>query len=199
LPPLDQYADLLKHVDGRLLVDESHSGGIVGETGRGSAQHYGVEHITHVGVTLSKAFCGQGAVYVGSKAQVERAVAAKPIRGSNSGTPISANVCAAALKLVRNNPDLCKRVRESADYLRNNLRALGLDVSDTQAPIVSFSYTGFSEMRNIQQYLFNQRMYVLHSNYIASGPGGIIRLSIFADHSVQDLDRVTAAIDGALS
>ena len=60
LPPLDRYADLLKQVDGRLLVDESHSGGVVGETGRGSAQHYGVEDIAHVGVTLSKAFCGQG-------------------------------------------------------------------------------------------------------------------------------------------
>ena len=60
LPPLDQYADLLKHVDGTLLVDESHSGGVVGETGRGSAQHFGVEDIAHVGVTLSKAFCGRG-------------------------------------------------------------------------------------------------------------------------------------------
>ena len=199
LPPLDQYADLLKTVDGRLLVDESHSGGVVGETGRGSAQHYGVEDIAHVGVTLSKAFCCQGAVYVGSRAQVERAVAAKPIRGSNSGTPISANVCAAALKYVRNNPDLCKRVRELANYLRNNMRALGLTVSDTQAPIVSFSYGGFSEMRNIQQHLFNQGMYVLHSNYIASGSAGIIRFSIFADHSVQDLDRVTETISSALA
>ena len=75
----------------------------------------------------------------------------------------------------------------------------GLTVSDTEAPIVSFSYGGFSEMRNIQQHLFNQGMYVLHSNYIASGPAGIIRLSIFADHSVQDLDRVTEAISSALS
>ena len=72
-------------------------------------------------------------------------------------------------------------------------------MSDTEAPIVSFSYGGFSEMRNIQQHLFNQGMYVLHSNYIASGPAGIIRLSIFADHSVQDLDRVTEAISSALS
>jgi 7-keto-8-aminopelargonate synthetase-like enzyme len=71
-------------------------------------------------------------------------------------------------------------------------------VPDTPAPVVSFSYGTFSEMRNIQQRVFDEGMYVLHSNYIASGPGGIIRLSIFADHSAQDLDQVTKAIGDAL-
>ena len=46
--------------------------------------------------------------------------------------------------------------------------------------------------------MFDEGMYVLHSNYIASGPGGIIRLSLFADHSIEDLDRVTKAIGDAL-
>ena len=198
LPPLDEYADRLATVDGRLLVDESHSGGVVGETGRGSVQHFGVEHIAYVGVTLSKAFCGQGAVFVGSKAEVARAIASTPVRGSNSGSPISASVCAAALKLVRNDPSIAKRANDSAKYLRSNLSALGLSVPDTPAPVVSFSHGTFSEMRNIQQRVFDEGMYVLHSNYIASGPGGIIRLSLFADHSIEDLDRVTKAIGDAL-
>jgi 7-keto-8-aminopelargonate synthetase-like enzyme len=198
LPPLDKYACHLAPVDGRLLVDESHSGGVVGETGRGSVQHFGVEHIAYVGVTLSKAFCGQGAVFVGSKAEVARAVASTPVRGSNSGSPISASVCAAALKLVRDDPSIAKRARDSAKYLRSSLSALGLSVLDTPAPVVSFSHGTFSAMRNIQQRVFDEGMYVLHSNYIASGPGGIIRLSLFADHSIKDLDRVTKAIGAAL-
>ena len=144
LPPLDQYADLLKHVDGRLLVDESHSGGVVGETGRGSAQHFGVEDIAHVGVTLSKAFCGQG-LYMSDQEHRLNALLPPSLSEGQIRTPISANVCAAALKYVRNNPDLCKRVRELSNYLRKNLRAIGLTVSDTEAPIVSFSYGGFSK------------------------------------------------------
>jgi len=39
---------------------------------------------------------------------------------------------------------------------------------------------------------------VLHSNYIASGPGGAIRLSVFADHSIEDLKRVVKAIQAAI-
>lgn len=198
LPPLDEYAALLRPLNGRLLVDESHSGGVVGESGRGTVEHFGVEDIAHVGVTLSKAFCGQGAVYVGSLECVERARACTPVRGSNSGTPISANVCAAALRFVRANPSLCAKVRESAEYLRNRLRGIGLDVPETPTSIVSFSHGDFSDMRAIQERLFDKGIYVLHSNYIASGPGGIIRLSVFADHSKKQLDWVVQEIQTAL-
>lgn len=198
LPPLDEYAVLLRPLNGRILVDESHSGGVVGESGRGTVEHFGVEDIAHVGITLSKAFCGQGAVYVGSLESVERARACTAVRGSNSGTPISANVCAAALRFVRANPSLCAKVRGSAEYLRNRLRGIGLDVAKTPTSIVSFSHGGFSDMRAIQERLFDKRIYVLHSNYIASGPGGIIRLSVFADHSKTQLDWVVQEIQAAL-
>lgn len=198
LPPLDEYAALIEPCNGKLLVDESHSGGVVGETGRGTVQHFGVEDIAHVGVTLSKAFCGQGAVYVGSLECVERARACKPVRGSNSGTPISANVCAAALKFVRSNPSLCSELRDSAEYLRTRLREIGLDVPGTPTSIVAFSHGDFSDMRAIQESLFKDGIYVLHSNYIASGPGGVIRLSVFADHTTNHLDRVVQAIQAAL-
>lgn len=198
LPPLDEYAALLEACNGKLLVDESHSSGVVGKTGRGAVQHFGVEDFAHVGVTLSKAFCAQGSVYVGSVEGVERARACKPVRGSNSGTPISANVAAAALRLVRANPGLCSKVREQAEYLRTRLKEIGLVVPESPTAIVSFSHGGFSDMRAIQENLFNEKIYVLHSNYIASGPGGAIRLSVFADHSIEDLNRVVEAIQTAI-
>jgi len=140
LPPLDEYAALLEPYNGKLLVDESHSGGVVGETGRGTVQHFGVEDIAHVGGTLSKAFCAQGSVYVGSLEAVERARACKAVRGSNSGTPISANVAAAALRLVGANPGICSKVREQAEYLRIRLKEIGLVVPDSPTAIVSFSH-----------------------------------------------------------
>ncbi len=198
LPPLDEYAALLEPCNGKLLVDESHSGGVVGKTGRGAVQHFGVENIAHVGVTLSKAFCAQGSVYVGSVEGVERARACKPVRGSNSGTPISANVAAAALRLVRANPGICSKVRKQAEYLRERLREIGLVVAKSPTAIVSFSHGNFSDMRAIQESLFNENIYVLHSNYIASGPGGAIRLSVFADHSIEDLNQVVRAIQATI-
>ncbi len=198
LPPLNEYAELLRPCNGRLFVDESHSAGVIGDTGRGAVQHFGVEDIAHIGVTLSKAFCGQGAVYVGPSDCVTRARACKVVRGSNSGAPISANVCAAALRLVGADPGICARLRTLAEDLRANLRGIGLDVPQTPTSIVSFSHGNFEDMRAIQEHLFKEAIYVLHSNYIASGPGGVIRMSVLADHTIEDLNRVTQLIQDVI-
>lgn len=55
--------------------------------------------------------------------------------------------------------------------------------------------SGNVQSRGLQRLLFDQGIYVLHSNYIGAGPGGMIRLPVFADHTPEDLDRVVAAID----
>ena len=194
LPPLDAYAELAARYDGQVFVDESHSAGGIGATGRGAVEHFGLGERAHVGTTLSKGFCGLGAVFVGSGDQIEKAYGAPALRGSNPGSPLGARVSAAALRLVRENPEMCARLRENADYLRSGLRALGLEIIETPAPFVSFTIGDFNFMRSIQQALFDDRIYVLHSNYIAAGPGGTLRLSVFRDHTRADIDRVVARI-----
>ena len=78
------------------------------------------------------------------------------------------------------------------------MREIGLEVPESPTAIVPFSHGSFSDMRAIQECLFDEKIYVLHSNYIASGPGGAIRLSVFADHSIEDLNRVVEAIQAAI-
>jgi hypothetical protein len=60
---------------------------------------------------------------------------------------------------------------------------------------VSFACGSFEANRGLQQALFDQGIYVLHANYIGAGPGGMIRLSVFADRTHEELDRVVAAVD----
>ena len=109
LPPLDQYADLLKHVEVGCWWT-SLTWRRCWRNGTGPLKHYGVEDIAHVGVTLSKAFCGQGAIYVGSKKRRSNALLWLNLSEGNRVRRYL-RTCAAALKFVRNNPDLCKRVR----------------------------------------------------------------------------------------
>ena len=87
----------------------------------------------------------------------------------------------------------------NADYLRSGLTALGLEILNTPAPIVAFSRGGFEEMRAIQQALFDDGIYVLHSNYIAAGPGGTIRFSVFRDHTREEFDRVISKVAGLVA
>ena len=60
--PLAEYAVELMRYEGRFFVDEAHSFGVVGASGRGAAEYCGVEHLATIGATLSKAYCAQGAV-----------------------------------------------------------------------------------------------------------------------------------------
>jgi len=194
LPPLDRYSALADHFDGQILVDESHAAGVIGETGRGAAQHFGVADRVNIGSTLSKGLCAQGAVFTGTAQMIERARMTPAIRGSSPGSPISAEVAAAALRLVIEQPELCARARENAQYFREGLRELGIDIIETPAAYVSFGLGEFEDLRALQQSFFEAEMYVLHSNYIAAGPAGMIRMSIFPDHEQGQLDDATSII-----
>jgi 7-keto-8-aminopelargonate synthetase-like enzyme len=194
VPPLDRYYELAEARDGHLFVDESHAAGVVGPRGRGAVDHYSLGPRAHVATTLSKGLCGHGSVFAGSAEEVQRARASRPLRGSSPGSPISALVSAAALDIVRETPQLAAELRGKADALRKRLRAIGLQVPETPASIAAFADGDFDNMRGLQQALFDQGIYVLHSNYIAAGPGGMIRLSVFADHTDDDFTRVVEAI-----
>ena len=194
LPPLDRYYALAEAHDGLLFVDESHAAGVVGARGRGAVEHFKLGPRAHAATTLSKGFCGQGSIYPGTREAVARARAARALRGSSPGSPISAVVSAAALELVQAEPSLCASLRIKAHSLRGRLRELGLAVPETPAAIAAFALDDFATTRGLQEALFAVGIYVLHSNYIAAGPGGMIRLSVFADHTEADFDRLVAAI-----
>jgi len=71
---------------------------------------------------------------------------------------------------------------------------MGLEIEETPASILAFSLGSFDQNRHLQKVLFENKIYVLHSNYIAAGKEGLIRLSIFADHTPEQLDRFVSII-----
>ncbi|MEM1152582.1 MAG: pyridoxal phosphate-dependent aminotransferase family protein [Pseudomonadota bacterium] len=196
---LKRYAELAERFDGQVIVDESHASGVVGASGRGAAQHFNLGDRVHIATTLSKSFCGLGSVYLGTKDACARAYVAPPLRGSSAGSQLAAAVSAAALNLVSSHPQWCADLREKALYLRQQLRSLGLDVIETPASIASFGHGSFNDMRQLQTHLFDKGIYLLHSNYIAAGPSGLLRMSVFADHSYQQLDQLVDEIGAALA
>lgn len=198
LPPLDRYYELAVAQGGRLYVDESHAAGVVGLHGRGAVDHFELGEFAHRATTLSKGLCGQGSVFVGTADEVARARASRALRGSSPGSPISALVSARAMDIAAEEPVRRESLREKSAVLRQKLRGLDLDVLETPASIAAFAIGDFAYQRGLQEALFEQGIYVLHSNYIAAGPGGMIRLSVFADHSEADIDRVCSAIGAYL-
>lgn len=195
IPPLGEYASILAGYDGRLLIDESHAFGTVGENGRGAAELAGVESIATAGATLSKAYCAHGAL-VGHPARLsERIRSASVIRASTSGSPLSAAVAAAGLHYVEARPEIRRSMQHTAGYLRTKLAAAGFEVTPSAAPIVSFTYGKFDDMQNIRLKLLEKGILIAHGvGYAGSPPEGILRCSIFRDHSISDIDRLVDAV-----
>lgn len=196
IPPLAEYASVLAPYDGRIFVDESHSFGVVGNHGRGSAEYCGVERFATTGATLSKAYCAQGAFIGCSGADLPRIRALPSFRGACAGSPISAAVAAASLRYVAERPRLRGELSAMTEYLRTRLRGIGIDVIDSPAPIVSFRLGSRHDMQNIQRRVFSSGIYIYYSTYLGAGAEGTLRCAVFHDHSKADIDALVEAISG---
>jgi 8-amino-7-oxononanoate synthase len=194
VPPLADYAAAVAAYDGRLFVDESHSFGVIGDQGRGAAEYCGVEHLVPIGATLSKAYCAQGAILGCSAATAARLRSITPIRGCCAGSPLSAAAATACLNYVTERPEVRTNLRAMTDYLRTRVRSIGLDVIDSPAPVVAFAAGDRAQMQALQRRLFDRGIHIYHSTHLGTGPEGMIRCSVFRDHTRGDIDALIAAL-----
>jgi 7-keto-8-aminopelargonate synthetase-like enzyme len=192
IAPLQDYCQIVDGPGGVVVVDESHAYGVVGRRGRGAAEH--CESAVVQAGTLSKAFCAHGALFPCSEAAAAAVRRAPPLRGASSGSMISAMVCASAMRIAMQQPERRERVARLAQRLKCGLRAQGLNIIETPAPITSFRLETRNRMLELQRRLFDEGMHVLVSNYIGSGPEGMIRCATFADHTEADVDQLVSAI-----
>lgn len=194
VPPLADYAQILDRYDGRLLVDESHGFGVIGENGRGAAEFCGISRQVIVGATLSKALCTQGAFLACSSIAAGRVRATKPLRGANSGSPLSAAAASASLHYLAAHPNMRRELSETTKYFRARLRDVGFDVLESPAPIVSFRAGDRNEMLALQQRTFKEGIFLHYSTYVGAGPEGLIRCAVFSDHSESDIEVLVQAL-----
>jgi 7-keto-8-aminopelargonate synthetase-like enzyme len=194
IPPLATYASLIAPYDGRIFVDESHSFGVVGANGRGSVEYCGVENVSTCGATLSKAYCGHGAIVACDLGTANRLTRHSVIRGACSGSPLSAIASKASLEYVAKHPDIRLQMRELTEYFRMKLRAAGLDVIESPAPIVSFQLDTREDMEALQTKMLARGVLLYHSDYVGAGANGVIRCAVFRDHVREDIDALVESI-----
>lgn len=191
IAPLDELARIAGPLEGRLLVDESHSFGVLGRNGRGAREHHDLPPaLILCGGSLSKAFGASGGMVAASEAEIAALRATPAGRGAAYGLPAAAAMCAASLEYVREHPQLLEQLRSNVHYLKAGLRKLGLPVPNNIAPVAAIAAGRGRSPREIQQQLMSQGIFVFHSSYIGAGSGGVIRCGIFADHTIEHMDNL---------
>ena len=139
LAPLPDLLEVAREHDAALLVDDSHGTGVVGATGRGVAEHFGLlGEVDVITGTLGKALGGAAGGYVASSAEVCDLLAqrSRPQLFSNALPPTVACSALRAVRLLRERPELVGRLHENARFFRERLRELGFAPLPGEAGII---------------------------------------------------------------
>lgn len=189
VPPLDEYYKIIEPYQGWIVVDESHSFGVLGENGRGAIEKHGLSRERVIGGgSMAKAFCAYGAVAVGSKKAIDALLLSPPARGAAGGMTAAAAMSAASLRYVKSHPQLLVKLRENTQYLKTGLLTLGIEVEMNDSPAATFTLGTADNMKRIQAELMDNDVCIIYSQYVGAGPEGVLRCSIFADHTQNDID-----------
>ncbi len=189
---LPGISELCKRYGAFLFVDEAHSTGVLGETGRGIEEHFGLPPSTidiKMG-TLSKAIPASGGYIAGSKALCDfLRTTARAFTFSGSMAPPTAAAALAAIRVIREEPERVKRLQENFTRFSARLRDHGLDVMGGGTPIVPVHCGSDVKACELAAYCGKRGIFI-HAVFAPIVPPGRARLraSITAAHTESELD-----------
>jgi glycine C-acetyltransferase/8-amino-7-oxononanoate synthase len=193
IAPVPEIVKVLEPYDGILCLDDAHAVGVLGASGRGTYEHFGLKPSERLFMsgTLSKAFGGHGGFIPASAAFIKRI---RDTVGAYSGSsPTPTPIAAASVKgieLVAAHPEWRERLRKNVGRIKAGMRKLGFDVGDTPVPIVTWTLSTADEMKKIQKELFDRGIAVAYLKYVGAPSGGVLRASIFSSHTNAQIDRL---------
>jgi 8-amino-7-oxononanoate synthase len=195
--PLKEIVAVKRETGAYLLVDEAHSMGVLGETGRGLAEAAGVEaDVDMIVGTFSKSLGSVGGFCVSDMDDFDvLRVVCRPYMFTASLPPAVIASTRTALKRMREEPGLRHALNANAQRLYDGVRALGLQTGPTPSPIVSMAMPDQVTAVAMWQGLLEKGVY-LNLALPPATPNNqpLLRSSVSAAHSVEQIDQVIAAI-----
>ena len=198
---LPSIVRLAKQYGARVMVDDAHGLGTIGEGGRGTASHFGLEREVDVYMgTFSKSLASLGG-YMAADARVVDYVRhnSRPFIFSASIPPASCATALAALRHLEQHPELPKRLGDLSDHFRAALKARGLAIRESRTPIVPIFTYQAERTLHIAKDLYENGVYV---NTVlppaAPADGCMLRTSLMATHTEALLDEAADVLQRVL-
>lgn len=195
--PLDKICDLAEKYDALVMVDESHSAGVVGATGRGVSElchTYGRVDI-YTG-TLGKAFGGALGGFTTGRREIIDVLrqASRPYLFSNSLAPSIIGASLEVFRMLEEDHSLHDRLVDNVTYFRDRMLAAGFDIKPTQSAICAVMLYDAPLSQRYAARLLDEGIYVTGFYYPVVPRGEArIRVQLSAAHTREQLDRAIAA------
>lgn len=190
---LPRMVELAKKYKARLMVDDAHSMGVIGEGGRGTASHFGlVDDVDLTMGTFSKSLASLGGWVVGDERVINYIKHTSPaLIFSASPTPSSVAAAIESLRIIRSEPERLDQLRANADYLRAGFKEMGYKVIDGITGVIPVIVADDTLAFIFWRRLFDAGVFV--NAFITPGVMQgyqMMRCSVMATHKKEHLDRI---------
>ncbi len=195
--PVDKICDLAEKYDALVMVDESHSAGVVGKTGHGVSEYFNTYGRVDIYTgTLGKAFGGAlGGFTTGRKEIIELLrQRSRPYLFSNSLAPSIIGASLEVFRMLRESNELHDKLVENVNYFRDKMMAAGFDIKPTQSAICAVMLYDAKLSQVYAAKMQEEGIYVTGFYYpVVPKDQARIRVQISAGHNREQLDRCIAA------
>lgn len=191
IAPLPDIVNLAERYDAAVMVDDAHGEGMLGKSGRGIIDHFGLHGRVDMEIgTLSKAFGVLGGYIAGRETLIKYLKQkARPFLFSTGLTPADVAACLEAVKILQESDERVRRLWDNANYFKSEMKKLGFDIGSSQTPITPVMLYDAKVSSQFSRELFNEGIFAQSIGYPTVPKGKArIRVMISAVHTKPDLD-----------
>jgi glycine C-acetyltransferase len=199
IAPLSELLEITNRHSAVLALDEAHSAGVLGESGRGTPEHFGLEgRIPIITGTLGKSFGGgSGGYVVGSKDLIDFLFhRSRSFIFTNAIPPAMAASALKAIEVVEQQPELVIRLRKNTAEIRNGLTKIGFEIAEGQTPIIPILTKDTFKTMQFSRKLFENGIFAPGIGYPVVPEGGaLIRVQVSAAISSKIIERAISIFE----
>jgi glycine C-acetyltransferase len=194
---LDEITDLAEKYNAMVMIDDCHATGFLGETGRGSPEHCGVEgKIDIITSTLGKALGGGSGGYTTGRKEIIDLLRqrSRPYLFSNTLPPPLVGAALKVFEILAEGTELRDRLEANTKYFREQMSAAGFELKPGTHPIVPVMLYDAKKSQQMADLLLAEGIYVIGFFFPVVPKGEArIRVQMSAAHTRQQLDQAIAA------
>ena len=195
--PMDKMCELAEKYDALVMVDECHSAGVVGKTGRGVTEQFDVRgKVDIITGTLGKAFGGAVGGFTTGRKEIIALLRqrSRPYLFSNSLPPAVVGAGLELFKMLGESDAIHDKLVENVEYFRTKMLAAGFDIKPTQSAICAVMLYDAKLSQDMAAKLLDEGIYVTGFYYPVVPKGQArIRVQVSAGHEKSHLDKCVAA------
>ncbi len=193
IAPIPEISKLCRKYGARLMVDDAHATGVMGKHGRGTCEHFGLNHkdVDLVVGTCSKSFASVGGFAVGDEDIIHYIQhVSRSMIFSAALPPASVAAISKAIDIIEAEPQRIKKLWDNSAYLMKNFKRMGLNTGETKSPIIPVVIGDNEKTFMLWRMLYDRGLFTNPVVSPAVPPKrSLLRVVVTATHTREQLDR----------